>query len=255
MEAVRDTLSGPAVHDAWTDSFHGPDAAPFFDRQFDEIARILGAAPDGEVLDIGCGPGHHTRRLLQKGFRVVGADFSPAALAQAQERIEGDARWIQADLQGLPFASGEFTRVLCYGVLMHVPEVERAVSELSRVVAPGGRLVISEGNMHSFDDLSIALVRRLRGKAPVARRTVRGLESYVGTPAGPLFIRHANVPWLVRQFEANGLKLHSRRPGQFSESYVFLPEPLARLVHRFNAMRLPTRMSFGTLLTFERPAA
>ncbi len=255
METVRETLAGETVHDDWTATFHQPAAEPFFDGQFDEIARTLAAAPDGDVLDMGCGPGHHTRRLLERGFSVVGADFSPAALEQAAGRIHGDVRWVQADLQALPFDTGEFTRALCYGVLMHVPGVERAINELARVVAPGGVLVVSEGNMHSFDDMALAAVRRLRGKPPAARRTHRGVETYVETEAGPLFIRHANIDWLVREFEAHGLRLRSRRAGQISESYVFLPEPLASLVHRINALRLPTRLAFGTLLTFERPAA
>jgi SAM-dependent methyltransferase len=253
MDAVRETLASRTVHDDWTATFHGPAAQPFFDAQFDEIGRTLAAAPAGEVLDMGCGPGHHTRRLLERGFSVVGADFSAATLEQAEATVQGDVRWVQANLEDLPFASGEFTRVICHGVLMHVSNVDPAISELARVVAPGGTLVVSEGNMHSFDDLALATVRRLRGKPPAARRGRRGTETYVETPAGPLFIRHANIGWLVREFEAHGLCLRSRRPGQFSESYVFLPEPLAALVHRVNSLRLPTRLSFGTLLTFERP--
>jgi hypothetical protein len=98
-------------------------------------------------------------------------------------------------------------------------------------------------------------VRRLRGKPPAARRGQRGTETYVDTPAGPLFIRHANIGWLVREFEAGGLRLRSRRPGQLTEAYTLLPEPLARLALRVNTLRLPTRLAFGTLLTFERPSA
>jgi SAM-dependent methyltransferase len=255
MDTLRRTLSGPVVHDAWTETFHGSDAQPFFDSQFDEIAATFRAAPEGEVLDMGCGPGHHTRRLLDRGFTVVGADFSDAALEQAEQQIKGNVRWVQADLTHLPFETGEFTRVLCYGVLMHVPQLELAVAELARVVAPGGVLVISDGNMHSLDDLAIALLRRLRRKPPVSQRTPRGCENWIATPKGPLFIRHSNIPSLGREFEKSGLTLRSRRPGKFSESYVFLPKPLGRLVHRLNRLRLFTRLSFGTLLTLERAAS
>jgi SAM-dependent methyltransferase len=255
METLQRTLAGPELHEAWTATFHGAAAQPFFEDQFDEIAETFRSAPKGDVLDMGCGPGHHTRRLVERGFAVVGADFSESALKQAQERIPRNVRWVQADITQLPFVTGEFTRILCYGVLMHVPELEDAVAELARVLAPGGVLIVSEGNMHSFDDLFIALVRRLRNKPPVSRRTPRGGENWIDTPTGRLFIRHSDIPSLVREFGKHGLTLRSRRPGQFSESYVYLPRPLAGVVHRFNRKRLTARLSFGTLLTFERPPA
>lgn len=106
--------------------------------------------------------------------------------------------------------------------------------------------------MHSFDDLALALHRRLRRKPPVSRRSPRGTEAHIDTSAGPLFIRHSNISFLVAEFEKHGMTLRSRRPGQFSESYVFLPKPLGGLVHSLNRLRLFTRLSFGTLLTFER---
>ena len=103
---MRDTLEGPTVHGQWTDAFHTDQAAAFFEDQFDEIAAEFRAAADGDVLDIGCGPGHHSLRLARRGFSITAADFSPAALKQAARAAEREAlniRCVTADLTALPF--------------------------------------------------------------------------------------------------------------------------------------------------------
>jgi SAM-dependent methyltransferase len=251
---VRETLSGSTVHDQWTTTFHGSLSQPFFDAQFDRIAACFRSAPPGPVLDAGCGPGHQVERLLDRGLEVVGFDFSPAALAQAAQRI-GDrgVDWVQGDITDAPFETGQFSRILCYGVLMHIPDLAAAVAELARLLAPGGVLIVSEGNMHSLDDWSLAVARMVLGKHRKVRRTVRGTETYTQTEAGPLFIRHANISWLTEAFEQHGLELREREAGQFSEMYSLLPDRLAPLLHRINRLPLPARLSFGTLLVFERP--
>jgi SAM-dependent methyltransferase len=257
---VRTTLAVADVHDAWTRAFHTKEAAQFFDDQFDRIAEAFRAAPPGQILDIGCGPGHHTFRLAQRGLRVVAADFSPAALEQVRaaaraRHLEEQVEATRADLMDLPFRDNSFSRVLCYGVLMHVPDIRRALDELARILAPGGVLVVSEGNMLSLDNFAFAVVNRLRRRRHPATRHPAGLETLIDTPTGPLFIRHTNLPWLVREMEARGLRLAHRESGQFTEAYTRLPSPAASMVHRANRWLRhgPSRLSFGTILMFERP--
>jgi hypothetical protein len=193
----------------------------------------------------------------------VAADFSPAALDQARNTMarEGSVEqvtYVQADLLDLPFPDHEFTRVLCFSVLTHIPQnCDGRRGTRARACAWGspGR---QQGNMLSFDDLAFSLLNRVRGRRPVHRRTPSGVHSVVETPSGQLFIRHTNVAWLVREFERHGLVLRSRRPGQFSEAYALLPGAAARrLVHRLNAVvqrRGRSRLAFGTVLVLERPA-
>src|SRR4029077_5140352 len=107
----------------------------------------------------GCGAGHHARLLAERGFEVVAADFSPDRVSAAQANVQ--ARGLQRrvsvheeDLEvGLSFEEQSFDGVLCWGVLMHIPDNERAMSELVRVTRRGGKIMIYENNWFSLYSL------------------------------------------------------------------------------------------------------
>ena len=112
------------------------------------IARqvALLAPPPGErVLDAGTGSGNLAAALAAAGARVVGVDFCEPAFALAREKAPA-AEFQFADLtRRLAFDDGTFPRVACSAVL-HVldrDEQRHAVGELARVLAPGGRLVVT----------------------------------------------------------------------------------------------------------------
>ena len=109
--------------------------------------RLAGCPPGADVLDAPCGYGRHAIPLAQAGFRVVGADRSPAMLAEAKRRGEEREwpRFVQADYRELPFPDGSFDAVLnlftSIGYLGE--EGDRAgLGELRRVLRPGGCLVL-----------------------------------------------------------------------------------------------------------------
>jgi len=110
----------------------GPDA---FDVAFD-------AAVEGEparVLEVGCGMGNFAERLARETTaEVVATDLSPRMVELTRERGL-DAR--VADVQNLPFVDGEFDCAVANAMLYHVDDLDRALSELARVLEPGGRLV------------------------------------------------------------------------------------------------------------------
>lgn len=101
---------------------------------------------DDVVLDIACGPGNITRRLLKwvgKPGLVVGIDASPTMLARAvQDTAASNAVYMRADAQRLPFADGSFNAVCCYAALYLMDDPFTAVEEMVRVLAPGGRIAI-----------------------------------------------------------------------------------------------------------------
>jgi SAM-dependent methyltransferase len=87
------------------------------------------------ILDLGCGPGNTLCRLARWG-KAFGMDFSLDALAFA--RTKGEFPVLSADAMALPFASASLDCVVALDVLEHVEDDERALSEIRRVLRPGG---------------------------------------------------------------------------------------------------------------------
>lgn len=98
-------------------------------RAIAEVAADL----RGRILDAGCGTQPY-RRLLREASQVVGVDLS---------RTEGRRPDVLFDGHRLPFRDGSFDGVLCNQVLEHVFTPEQFLRELLRVLAPGGRLVLT----------------------------------------------------------------------------------------------------------------
>jgi len=110
----------------------GPDV---LEMLFDAIAE---AAPR-TYLEVGCGPGELAARVSEElAADVVAIDIAPRMVELAR------ARGVNArlgDVQELPFEDGTFDCAVAAWMLFHVPDVPRALSQLARVLRPGGRLV------------------------------------------------------------------------------------------------------------------
>ncbi len=119
---------------------------------------------------------------------------------------------------------------------MHIPDVDKAISELSRIVKRGGILAISEGNMHSLQTIAIRLLKKILGREKAVVNIVdAGIENWEETGDGRLMTRQANIDWYVKEFEKHGLELVSRRAGQFTELYwVVSSSVLKKVIHYFN---------------------
>jgi ubiquinone/menaquinone biosynthesis C-methylase UbiE len=238
-------LGEEPIHTQWESDYFNADTDPFYELIFDQIVEALGAAPGQTILDAGCGYCFHASRLAHRGLQVTGVDFSEAALQHGRKNSEAegvaDAITLrQADLLDLPFDEGSFDFVHCFGVLMHIPEVEIALEELARVLKPRGRLAIIENNVQSLHvrywEPTLRLIKSTLGrKLPRRNRTERGIEEWHEYDSGGLMVRKTDMDWLVRFYEERGLQLVSRFAGTFSEIFTSVPtRPLKRAVHAFN---------------------
>lgn len=103
------------------------------------LAALAGV--QGRVLLLGCGAGRYLRALSRerRDLNILGADLSRVALREARRRSPAhDLICLDASL--LPFADGVFDAVLFFDLLEHVPEHRRMLSEIARVLRPGGVL-------------------------------------------------------------------------------------------------------------------
>jgi SAM-dependent methyltransferase len=138
----------------------GPNAPQM---AFEAVAE---AAPR-RVLEVGCGPGELAERVQRElGAEVVAVDISPRMVELARSRGV-DAR--RGDVQELPFEDGAFDCAVAAWMLYHVPDVERAISELARVLRPGGRLVAVTNHPDHLREL-----RQLVGLPPVLEMAFNG---------------------------------------------------------------------------------
>jgi SAM-dependent methyltransferase len=94
---------------------------------------------DGLVcLDLGCGEGHNTRLLAGRGARIAAVDLAESFIAAAAGSGQGGIRYLVGDGAVLPFRASVFDAVTAFMTLMDVAEPERTLSEVARVLRPGG---------------------------------------------------------------------------------------------------------------------
>lgn len=125
------------------------------------LFELLGSIAGKTLLDVGCGDGALAVELARNGAIVTGLDADPAMIAAALRRVELETtplRLVEGRAERMPFNDATFDCVLAVTVLCFVPDAERAVAEMARVLKPGGRLVIGELGRWS----SWAALRRLR---------------------------------------------------------------------------------------------
>jgi ubiquinone/menaquinone biosynthesis C-methylase UbiE len=117
--------------------------------------RILDLALAGrgplEALDTGCGTGFLSFELAARGHRVTGVDFATAMLTEARRKAAQQnfpVRFEEADAERLPFPSATFDLAISRHVLWTLPHPEAALDEWIRVLRPGGRLVVIDGQFN-----------------------------------------------------------------------------------------------------------
>lgn len=144
--------------------------ASLIDWGFSQLKEV----PFSKCLDLGCGGGETTAKLLTFSANVhcIGLDYSKVAVEEARKRNE-DAiaarrcEILKGDVRSLPFGNNEFDLILAVETIYFWPEIQATFQEVSRVLAPGGHFLI----LNEDDGKDIGLQEKLKAIIP-------GIEFY-----------------------------------------------------------------------------
>jgi len=113
----------------------------------DTVARILDPFPRGKLLDVPAGEGALSARLTEMGFTVQACDLYPEIFRLTDVQVR------RGDLSGaLPYEDSEFHYITCLEGLEHIENPHQAIREFARLLAPGGRLIISVPNILNIEE-------------------------------------------------------------------------------------------------------
>lgn len=260
---VKSFLQKPDLHNRWDSSYYIPENEKFYEQAFTYITNYLNAPPNSTILDAGCGSCEHSVRLANRGFFVHAVDFSESVLKRGKAKVkakglEPKVRIQTKDLCALSFQNNSFQYILCWGVLMHIPDVGAAISELARVLKPDGMLVVGENNMYSLQAMARLCLRRLLKKEEDVRRTPEGIEYWWAVSDTDLIMsRHSNMRKLIDMFRTNGLVVRKRLASQFTDLYTrFSSRMVNRLIHALNDVWFrhvkSPHLAIGNILIFQK---
>ena len=127
-----------------------------------------------KILDVGCCTGRELRQLhssYENPVELYGVDLMSGVLEKAKELGPKDCVYKEGDIHKLPFNDDYFDVVYCKRVLIHSPDVKKAIDEMIRVVKPGGLVLFIEGDISAFHfhstDSRMALVESEKQKSTV----------------------------------------------------------------------------------------
>lgn len=99
----------------------------------EKIDRLLDLQPGNRVLEIGCGQGHLTKRLADRGIDITGIDANPNA-----SHVSHSERVVYMRVEALEFEDGLFDSVIGVHSIEHIPDLKGTFAEVARVLKPGG---------------------------------------------------------------------------------------------------------------------
>jgi ubiquinone/menaquinone biosynthesis C-methylase UbiE len=241
-------LAGRRLHGwtrRWEDSYPNQDLFGVIQQHRQALALDwidgLGLATGSQALEVGPGSGFMTTALAQREFLVTAADATPRMLDTTRRRadtagVAPRVRPLAADAHHLPFADGAFRLVVALGVVPWLRSAPLAVAEMTRVLEPGGYLVLNADNS---DRLALRLDPRHSPRWAPARLYAKSLLHSKGMlrprQEEPRITAHRLTDF-DRILRAAGLELLRRSTFGFGPFTMFgVPMTSARLGIRLNA--------------------
>ena len=217
-----------------------PVGTPGFFRQLDEyrydklnyLPRLVdfNAYRGKKMLEIGCGAGVDLVRFARAGAIVTGVDLSQTSIDLARQNIAQNG--LQADLrimnaEALQFADNSFDVVYAHGVLQYTADSDRMISEIHRVLKPGGEAVLMVYNRNSWLNVMSKVA-----KVPLEHEDAPVLRKYSIAEFRNLLERFSNYRIIPERFPVK-TKLHSGWKSRlfntlFVGTFNLLPRPLVR---------------------------
>lgn len=193
--------------------------------------RVLELLPDhlGRVVDIGCGPGVMVEQVLRRGGTFEGIDLS-LEMVQEATRMFGHLEHVsfkRGDIEALDLPSMAYDQVICMAVLEYLKTPDRALTEIARILRPGGQVVITVPKRIHIDQFTVAATMPLRAVG-------RALKLGKADRLARLCLQPAELDAVARQA---GLLPDGRSQYYFT----LLPYPLTRMAPAF-CMRLNIRL-------------
>ena len=193
--AINDEPGTPAFFVRYDKLREMNEPVPFA-KSLHEYDRFSGK----RVLEVGCGNGYTLGKYAQAGAEVYGIDVTETAVDISRKRfvfqkLKGD--FIVGNAEDLPYENDFFDCVCSMGVLHHVPDTEKAVSEIHRCLKPGGRLIVM---VYHRDSIPYRVVMPLRSL--LTGKSLQQLVNEVdgaGNPKGDVYSKK-ELKELLRQF-------------------------------------------------------
>jgi ubiquinone/menaquinone biosynthesis C-methylase UbiE len=155
-----------------------------------KVRKALGALPSYErALEIGAGTGYFSLNMLRAGVvaDAVCSDISPgmlAALRANARRLGLDVATVACDAQQLPFEDASFDLLFGHAVLHHLPDLDAAFAEFTRVLRPGGRMFFAGEPSRHGDRIAEVPKRAATFVAPLWRALMRASPAAQGRSDG-----------------------------------------------------------------------
>ena len=137
---AAERLDPQAAYGLWARHYPPRPHNALMEIEQQQVIELLPDVHGLTVLDAGCGSGRYLRALTDRGATAIGMDLSAAMLERARQST---ARLARADLRALPFDAMSIDLVVCGLALGDFAELELALTEIARVLRPGGHVIYS----------------------------------------------------------------------------------------------------------------
>lgn len=208
--------------DQWDSDYYTPISIRFYDQAVADMLKLMQAPAGATVLDAGCGPGVHSIRAARNGYSVQAIDISKTMLEHARSRVAqagfaDKVTFQQMDLTDMKLDKASVDYAFSWGVIIHIPEAEKAFKELARVMRPGGKLALYLTNKSALDHKLERLLRFLLRKPLQVNHLALGDGVSYRMNNEDLWVWAFDSDAIIKLLNDLGFSLVSRKTGEFTE--------------------------------------